>query len=206
MKTAGQILSEIRRKKSISIFEISKKTKIDVRHIKAIEEDRYGDLPSPTFIKGFIRNIALSLGDDPEKIVAIFRRDFKEEKPKNKEGFKFDFKKKSLNIKLLMFVGTVLLFMGYILFQYRMVLRPPKLVIETPKDKEVVTSPVKVEGISEVGVSVVVEGKTVKPDLNGYFSRQIELDPGEKTIAIEAISRFGKSNRQELQLTIISRD
>lgn len=203
MKTAGQILSEIRRRKNISISEIAKKTKIDVRHIKAIELDRYEDLPSPTFIKGFIRNITLALDEDPEKIVATFRRDFKEEKIK-KESLGFDLKKRGWNKKILVFLGVIFLFAGYILFQYRMVLRPPKLVIEMPKDKEVLTSPVKVEGVSEVGVSVVVEGKTVKPDLNGYFSRQIELDPGEKTIAVEAISRFGKSNKKEIRLTIVS--
>lgn len=206
MKTAGQILSEIRRKKNISVFEIAKKTKIDARYIKAIEADKYEELPSSTFIKGFIRNIALALGENPEKIVAIFRRDFKEERPEKKKEFGIDVKKRSLNKKVLAFVGVILLFAGYILFQYRMVLRPPKLVIETPKGKEVVTSPVKVEGISEVGVSVVVQGKTVKPDLNGYFSRQIELLPGEQIIAVEAISRFGKSNRQELKLTVISGD
>ena len=103
-------------------------------------------------------------------------------------------------------LGVVLIFAGYILFQYRMVLRPPKLEVEMPKNGAVVVSPVKVEGVSEVGVNVIVEERMVKPDINGYFSAQLELEPGEERIVVEAISRFGKSSRREIELTVISGD
>jgi len=62
MKTVGQIISQARKEQQISIEKLSQITKIDPDYLKALEKDEYELLPSHTFIKGFIRNVAQALG------------------------------------------------------------------------------------------------------------------------------------------------
>src|SRR3989344_5617289 len=77
MKTVGQIISQARQKRGLSIDQLSGLTKIDSKYISALEQDHYYSLPSETFAKGFIRNLCQRLDLNPNELVAIFRRDFR---------------------------------------------------------------------------------------------------------------------------------
>jgi len=65
----GQVLKNIRELKGTTLEEISKKTKISLFYLKAIEEDNYKAFPAEIFLKGFLRSYAKYLGLDPEEIV-----------------------------------------------------------------------------------------------------------------------------------------
>ena len=76
MKTAGEILAAARREKGWSIEELSRRTKIQPKFLKAIELSQFSKLPKAPFVKGFVRTAAGELGLDPHGLAAIFRRDF----------------------------------------------------------------------------------------------------------------------------------
>lgn len=80
MKTAGQILKQIRLEKNLEIDRVAKATKIRPVYLEALEEDDYQKLPSTTSARGFIKNYAEFLGLSSTEILAIFRRDFDENK------------------------------------------------------------------------------------------------------------------------------
>ena len=86
MKTAGQILKAERLRKKLSIARVAKATKIRPLYLKALENDRYQELPSPTSARGFVRNYADFLGLPLKDILAVFRRDFDEKKVDGRFG------------------------------------------------------------------------------------------------------------------------
>ena len=75
MKTAGQTLKESRIKQKKTLEDIVNHTKIPLSTLVELEKDNYDLLPPATFVKGFIRNYAQELDLDPEKVLAVYRRD-----------------------------------------------------------------------------------------------------------------------------------
>jgi cytoskeletal protein RodZ len=208
MKTVGQLLHGERNKKDISIEEISKATKIDSKYIKALEADRYDLLPSETFTKGFVRNLALYLGCNPDEFVAIFRRDYKNPSTRKASSFKrhsltsFNF---SFSPQLLPIILGVVVFLVYLLFQFRVILTPPSLTVNAPYTDAVLTSPVVIEGVTTTDSLVTINNdNVVKPDQNGFFQIHLNLPVGETTITIKATNRFSRSSTTTIPLTVIS--
>jgi len=64
METLGKYLRRERELRKISLRELSKNTRVREHILKAIEEDRYDLLPSPTFVKGFLTAYAKYVGLD----------------------------------------------------------------------------------------------------------------------------------------------
>ena len=54
----GVILKQIREKRSLSLDDVSRITKIPVKTIKAIESDNMVALPARVYIQGFVKNLA----------------------------------------------------------------------------------------------------------------------------------------------------
>ena len=72
MKETGDLLRKIREEKGISIEDVVLATKIKKSTIKAIEEGDLKDLPSKTFIRGFVQSYAKYLQTDLERVLEVF--------------------------------------------------------------------------------------------------------------------------------------
>ncbi|HSV94478.1 MAG TPA: helix-turn-helix domain-containing protein [Spirochaetia bacterium] len=209
MKTVGQLLHSDRIKKNISIEELSLATKIDGKYIEALEADRYDLLPSETFAKGFIRNLSLSLGSDPEEFIAVFRRDYRDPNLK-KKNISSPHKHSSLKLhflssQLIPIIFGVVVFAIYLIFQFRVILTPPSLSLSKPSKDAVLTSPIDIEGTTSTDSLVTInEDNVVKPDQNGVFKIRLSLPVGETILKIKATNRFGRSQFTEIPLTVIS--
>ncbi len=68
----GSELKDARESKKISLEAISKKTKIPVKYLEAIEENRFEIFSSHTYAKGFIRAYAKVVGVDPQLMTRQF--------------------------------------------------------------------------------------------------------------------------------------
>ena len=62
----GEFLRRERELRHISLDEVVERTKISRRYLEAIEEGQYDRLPGETFVRGFIRAYAHSIGLDPQ--------------------------------------------------------------------------------------------------------------------------------------------
>jgi cytoskeletal protein RodZ len=71
METLGKYLKREREFRNISLKEMAKNTKVREHLLRAIEEDRYDSLPSPTYVRGFLLAYARYIGLDPHE--ALFR-------------------------------------------------------------------------------------------------------------------------------------
>lgn len=61
-RTLGQYLRFERELRQMSLGELSQATRIPVRSLQALEDDRRFELPSEVFVKGFLRAYAKALG------------------------------------------------------------------------------------------------------------------------------------------------
>lgn len=208
MKTIGEILRTARKDRDLSTNQLSGITKIDTRYIEAIEENDFKNLPSATFTKGFVRNLAISLGKDPDEWVALLRRDYHSNTPGNAPPIRRTrrFFVGSLIQSQTLLIGLgVVVFLVYLAFQYRAVITPPPLDVISPVKDAVLVSPVAVEGKTASGTTVVVnDDLKITPDSDGRFLTKLNLSPGSNEIKIEVINRFSRSTTKTIPITILS--
>lgn len=82
MESFGEKLKREREQRKISLDEVSVATKIGTRFLRALEENRFDQLPGGIFNKGFIRAYARHLGMNEEQAVADYLEATGENKPK----------------------------------------------------------------------------------------------------------------------------
>jgi cytoskeleton protein RodZ len=68
----GEGLKREREKKKIALEQVAVSTKISVRMLRALEEEKFDQLPGGIFNKGFVRAYARHLGLDEEQAVADY--------------------------------------------------------------------------------------------------------------------------------------
>src|SRR5579872_1705923 len=79
MVKLGERLLEERKAQGFSTEEVAKATKIRHEFIEAIEKGDYKKLPSTAYAQGFVKNYVEFLGLPEKELLALFRREFKEE-------------------------------------------------------------------------------------------------------------------------------
>jgi len=72
MASFGENLRRERELRGIALQDIAEATKISVRFLQALEQDRLDVLPGGIFRRAFVRQYARYVGLDPEKVVAEF--------------------------------------------------------------------------------------------------------------------------------------
>jgi hypothetical protein len=70
----GAALTEARERAGLDLRAVEEQTKIRVRYLEALEGERWDDLPSRAYGKGFLRTYAELLGLDTETLVDEYRR------------------------------------------------------------------------------------------------------------------------------------
>ncbi len=70
--TPGELLRQLREKKSLTIGDVARGTRLEVRVIEALENDQFEGFPSSAFVKGYIRSIAKTLEIDPSAILTAY--------------------------------------------------------------------------------------------------------------------------------------
>jgi hypothetical protein len=73
MPEIGATLREARMHARIDVSEIEAKTKIRAKYLRALENEEWGLLPGPTFVKSFLKTYANALGLDGRALVEEYR-------------------------------------------------------------------------------------------------------------------------------------
>jgi len=205
MNTVGQVLKKARKERGVSLKEASLSTRIQLKYLRALEEDKFSQLPSLTSSQGFIKNYAQFLEIPTAGVLAIFRRDFYQSEkgkiiptgminPVNEIKFRW-----SPKVTLLLVMTVLLLSLfGYLGYQYFSFNNRPPLEIISPKEKETVfTDKIEILGKSRPDSLVTVNGNLVMLSSQGEFRYQLELFPGDNKFVVEAKSKLGRKTRLE---------
>lgn len=168
-ESVGYLLKRTREVREIELEEVSKKTKISVRFLQAIEEGRWNILPGDVFIKGFIRAYAQYLGLNPEEVVEKY---VQERMPKERvPESEIKEKKEKKNI---IWVPLIFLFLLALVFIYFSL---PKKSKKPEKENPPAISE---ELIQEKPAEKVPASKEEKPRIELLFTRhcwlKVEVD------------------------------
>jgi cytoskeletal protein RodZ len=200
MKSTGQILKEARLARKLDIEEVARVTKIRPQFLILLESDDFSQLPNGIVAKGFIKNYGQFLGLTPNYLMAVFRRDFSENRqgqiiprgmvePVTKTSY---WTPKSTVIALVAFLFT--LFLGYLAYQYSLLLGPPSLILSSPAEATNTSqSTIEVYGKTDPEATISVDDKLVALDKGGQFYVRLVLNPGLNKIRVTATNKSGKN-------------
>lgn len=190
-------LKKLRLEQNKTIEEISQKTKIDKKYLKALEECRFKDLP-PTIIyqKNILRSYVKTLGLESEPFLKQY---FLEENilkkkntsQKNKQNWLYRLPD-IMKYGVLFFLILILIF--YLVWQVKKIVDPPKLIIYSPQDG-LITDQIQlvVTGLTDKGAFVSLNGKNITHNEEGKFEEILDLQEGVNTITLIAKKKHGKT-------------
>lgn len=72
----GALLKKVREARGLDLAEVAQRTKIGERHLRAIEAERFDELPAPVYVRGFVTQIARFLRIDPARAAESYLRRF----------------------------------------------------------------------------------------------------------------------------------
>jgi cytoskeletal protein RodZ len=211
MRTVGQVLQKTRVEKGLELRDLAKVTRIQIKFLDALEKDDYSQLPSSTVARGFIKNYGKALGLSSETILALFRRDFTEDKsgqvilrgmvkPLTETGFVW-----TPRHTIFAFAAAVVLALGlYFYREYQILVSPPSLTIDSPKSNvEIKGRVVDISGKAQRDSELTINNEKITLREDGIFSYQLELPPGENTLHFKVKDKRGKVNEQSRVIQII---
>ena len=206
---AGERLREEREKKNLSLEEVSRATKIRPSFLTAIEKGDYNKLPSGTYAHGFVRNYAKYLGLRDNELLALFKREYDEEKYLKvlPEGLvrrgDFPIRKIIFNRTFKIIIVIFVALIAYLVFQFRAAIFNPSLDVLSPKENEVVnTLDIMVTGKTDPNSTIYINDEVASLDKKGNFTKTINVFPGTETITIKAVNNFNKTTIVERKIEV----
>lgn len=202
MTKVGDVLRKKRKNLGLTLEEVYKNTKIPIRFIKALEEGDYSVFSNKVHAKGFLKNYTKFLNLDVEQILAFWRREYEvyferleSQKPKKKI---FAMGTPRFVVSPAIFASLfalllVVLFFGYLFFQYRTYAAPPELIIASPTDNQVVYDDVlDVTGKTDLDSQIFLNDQQLVLNQNGSFATSIKLNKGINNLNFRAINKLGR--------------
>lgn len=202
----GDTLKLARLQKKISISKVSRILNIKETYLKALEEERYNELPINLYSKNYLKDYAQFLDLDAQKILkkSPFNELETEKDPFSRKimsTFKFlVIPKIARNIALSIIILSLFLYLAYYLIKSK---EMPELLIFQP-NQDIITPErqLLIEGKSDSGAEIRINGELVLADKNGYFLETIYLKAGLNEIRISAKKKYSKKNIIERKIIV----
>lgn len=187
MKKAGEIIKSERINQKLSIQDVLKGTKIPEEYISAIESNQFGQLPNRVYAQLYVKKYAEFLNLSPDKIAAIFRRDYQQ----SEKSSRFSFQQLNFFSRWQGYIAAgllVVIFLSYLVYQYLNYVRPPGIKINEIK----LTSQGRVvTGKTHPQATLKIDDQIVNLDDKGRFS--YTANRGDEQIRIIVQSPAGKT-------------
>ena len=192
----AEFIKEKRQSKNLSLEKLSELTKIQVYHLEALEAGQFEKLPPSIYRDGIFRRLSKFLDTDGGEIMEAYKNKF-EVKVSNLPPVSV-YKNSSFFIltrkKIMIFTGIFLLlfFSGYLWYQFNFLVGPPNLAIKPNQDLVTKEESILLNGKTDSGIDLTINGENTYVDSNGNFSKSVKLAEGINIIEIKAINNFGK--------------
>ncbi len=119
MSGIGSRMKRERELRGISLESVAKATKINIKILKLLEADEFSSLPSPVFVKGFLKSYSKHIGLDPNDAVLMYEDYLAKDKNSNladtpnitaQKGNLLSRKHITIGILVFLFIALLLLF------------------------------------------------------------------------------------------------
>jgi len=209
-RTIGDILQDERLAHRFSLLELAKRTRIRQEYLEALESNQFAKLPAATFVKGYIKNYAQLFGFDPQPVLAILRRDYKESlkgKLVPREFISTVLKKrhrtKPMRYAVWIIVLVFMTISSYIAVQWWRLQQPPTISVSFPQQFEQVGSELVVSGKTNVSAQLMINGQPVALQADGSFEHEVVMQTeGLKSIEIQATDEQGRTSTVVRQVQV----
>jgi cytoskeletal protein RodZ len=209
--TLGEKLKKLRGDFRMSLSEISKVTRIQVKYLEYLENGEYNKLPADVYVRGFLRSYARYLNIDEQAFVKLYERERNIQENLSHETLKKTFNVKNLSIssliitpRSLVIVMIFLLVSGaffYLFREFQAFAGAPRLVILSPANGTTVeASEVEVRGKTDRGARVSINNQSVFVGSDGDFSDKLILQAGLNTVTVIAVNRFDKEKSETFSI------
>lgn len=78
---SGAVLRQVREALGIELREVAERSKIGIAYLQSLENDAYGRLPAPVYVRGFLTEYARILGLDPERVKDTYLERYRAARP-----------------------------------------------------------------------------------------------------------------------------
>ncbi len=195
----AEFLKEKRIGRNLSLDKLSDLTKIQIYHLKALEAGQFENLPSSVYRAGIFRRLSKFLDVDENEINRMYEREIQEvETTSHKENIlsknpHFIFTQK----KAIIFLGALFLILlfSYLWYQFNFLFGQPNLATDLKEDIVMKQELLTINGKTDSGVGLTINGENVFVASNGDFSKDVQLANGINVIEMEAKNNFGKTTK-----------
>lgn len=206
--TLGEKLKKLRQQYRMSFAEIAKATRIQAKYLEYLENGSYEKLPAEVYVRGFLKSYARHLGLDDDAFLKLYdkekhiRANLGQERTV-KAGVRYP----TMNVWIVTprTVFFVILFsvLGgtcyYLFTEFRSFVAEPRLTLANPLPGATIDgSLIVLQGQTDPGAAVVVNGEPVFVGSDGTFAEELTLQQGLNRILVRATNRFNNSKEEIL--------
>jgi cytoskeletal protein RodZ len=207
--TLGERMKKMRDERRLSLGEISKSTKIQVKYLEYMEDGLYAKLPADVYVKGFLRSYAIFMGLNERTLIKQYEREKgihknikKVVENENGSGVPIKFSNLVITPKIIIVCFIFFVVIGGFLYLYAEVnnfVSKPRLAIMTPTDGSTISrTSTHVTGLAEKDALVFINDQPVMVSEKGEFSQDVGLKSGVNMINVKARSKFDKETVQSV--------
>ena len=198
MLRTSSLLKNTRLDKEYDLADISKKLKIPIKYLIAIENEEVKCFPQEPYCSLIIKDYADYLGLNGQEMLSFFRRDF-EQKKKNKTLTKDNFSfTPQFTFSVLVSI-VIVIFVFYLTTEYIKFNRPPKLKVDWPEN--ITQEVIDLSGVTDPDSTVRINQDLIIVDNQGNFQKKISVgSSSEIKVVVESKSPSGKTSIEEKTL------
>lgn len=200
--TLGEKLRKLRSDFRMSLQDVSKATRIQVKYLEFLENGEYSKLPADVYVRGFLRSYARYLNVDEQALIKLYERECNIQ-----ENLGRDMGKKTgtyattpaslvITSRSLVLGLIVILLVGafaYLYREFKSFAAEPLLVVLAPENGMVVEGDsTMISGKTDKGARVTINGQVAFVSDDGSFGEKLVLQPGINTITLRTENRFQK--------------
>jgi transcriptional regulator with XRE-family HTH domain len=221
--TLGEKLQKLRGERRMSLSEVSRLTKIQVKYLEYLESGAYENLPVDVYVKGFLKNYAEVLGVDENILIRLYdkekgiRKNLEKSKGLTGDVLRFgrlanhEDRPRAVNVssfvitpKVIGLALVALLILGGIFYLYAEVgsfANTPRLVILGPEKNHTTSeNSVLVEGVTDRDARIFINDQPLLVSDEGKFREAVTVQDGTNVINVKAVNRFDKEISETLTI------
>jgi len=205
--TLGEKLKKLRSERRMSLGEVSRQTRIQVKYLEYLEEGVYNKLPANVYVRGFLKSYAEFLGVDERVLLRMYdkekeikknleRRESPNGVSENESREKIDVSSFVVTPKIIAAISIALLVFGGFFYLYREIgsfASTPRLVVLSPEmNYSTPGNSVVVEGVTDRDARVFLNGQPILVSDEGKFRENVTVKSGENVINLRVLNKFDK--------------
>ena len=195
--TVKELLEESMREKKVSIARLAELTDIPERYIVLFLDDEQKGLPPAPYVRGYLIKIAGALGLEGQQLWQAYKKQQElktsgmgDRLPANRFAFKRVNRKKIgaiIAIVVLLIVATIIV---------KKNIGGAAIDIQNPIEDSVVVyeSAIDLPGKINPGEYLTINNEDIAIDRNGYFEKNISLEPGINSVEFKVKRLLGKES------------